>query len=37
MGIARLKGGDTIGGQADIAAARAIKDVAKETARYGVR
>jgi tetratricopeptide (TPR) repeat protein len=36
-GMAKLRAGDTPGGQADIAAAKAIKDVATEMAGYGVK
>jgi len=36
-GMAKLKTGDTVGGQADIAASKAIKDVAAEMAGYGVK
>ena len=36
-GLAKLKKGDAVGGEADIAAARAIQaDIAEEFARYGV-
>lgn len=36
-GMAKLKTGDTAGGQADIAASRAIKDVSGEMTGYGVK
>jgi tetratricopeptide (TPR) repeat protein len=36
-GMAKLKTGDTVGGQADIAASKAIKDVSAEMAGYGVK
>ena len=36
-GMAKLKTGDTAGGQADIAASKAIKDVSAEMAGYGVK
>ncbi len=36
-GVAKLKTGDAAGGQADIVAAKAIKDVAAEMAGYGVK
>ncbi len=36
-GIAELKTGNTAAGQADIAASKAIKDVAAEMAGYGVK
>jgi tetratricopeptide (TPR) repeat protein len=36
-GMAKLKSGDTVGGDADIAASKAIKDVADEMAGYGVK
>jgi len=36
-GIAELKTGNTVAGQADIAASKAIKDVAEEMAGYGVK
>lgn len=35
-GVAKLRIGDTVSGNADIAASKAIKDVAKEMAGYGV-
>jgi len=36
-GLAKLKKGDAVGGEADIATARAIQaDIAEEFARYGV-
>lgn len=35
-GIAKLKSGDAAGGNADIAASKAIKDVSKEMAGYGI-
>ena len=36
-GLAKLKKGDAVGGEADIAAAKAIRaDIAEEFARYGV-
>ena len=36
-GLAKLKKGDAVGGDADIAAAKAIQgDIAEEFARYGV-
>jgi len=36
-GMAKLKTGDNAGGRADIAASKAIKDVAEEMAGYGVK
>jgi len=36
-GMAKLKTGDTAGGEADIAASKAIKDVSAEMAGYGVK
>jgi tetratricopeptide (TPR) repeat protein len=36
-GMAKLKKGNTAGGKADIAASKAIKDVAEEMAGYGVK